>query len=99
MTGVLPMFPERRKRQHAFVLEPILRGRNKLLLQITISPHLASPEGEGQIHLTAWLSMAYQIRSNLHLPVFDRTGVTCISPTGENERGLMFIGKVTPASG
>ena len=27
-------------------------GRNKLLLQITISPHLASPEGEGQIHLT-----------------------------------------------
>ena len=24
MTGVLPMFPERRKRQHAFVLEPIL---------------------------------------------------------------------------
>ena len=85
MTGVLPMFPERRKRQHAFVLEPILtfqnenpslgkeqvaptnhhqpppslkpiltfpKGRNKLLLQITISPHLASPVGEGQIHLT-----------------------------------------------
>ena len=23
--------------------------------------------------------MAYQIRSNLHLPIFDRTGVTCIS--------------------
>ena len=59
---------------------------------LQFSPHLASPEGEGQIHLTAWLSMAYQIRSNLHLPVFDRTGVTCISPTGENERGLMFIG-------
>ena len=37
--------------------------------------------------------MAYQIRSNLHLPVFDRTGVTCISPTGENERGLKFIGR------
>ena len=70
-------------------------GRNKLLLQITISPHLSSPEGEGQIHLTAWLSMAYQIRSNLHPPVFDKTGVTCISPTGENERGLKFIGKVT----
>ena len=64
-------------------------------LHLQFSPHLASPEGEGQIHLTAWLSMAYQIRSNLHLPVFDRTGVTCISPTGENERGLKFIGKVT----
>ena len=59
------------------------------------SPHLASPEGEGQIHLTAWLSMAYQIRSNLHHPVFDITGVTCISPTGENERGLMMIIGVT----
>ena len=35
--------------------KPILtfpKGRNKLLLQITISPHLASPVGEGQIHLT-----------------------------------------------
>ena len=62
---------------------------------LQFSPHLTSPVGEGQIHLTAWLSMAYQIRSNLHLPVFDRTGVTCISPTGENERGLKFIGKVT----
>ena len=59
MTGVLPMFPERRKRQHAFVLEPILtfpKGRNKLLLQITISPHLTSPVGEGQIHLTGRLT-------------------------------------------
>ena len=27
----------------------------------------------------------------MHLPVFDRTGVTCISPTGENERGLMMV--------
>ena len=35
---------------------------------LQFSPHLASPEGEGQIHLTAWLSMAYQIRRNLHLP-------------------------------
>ena len=62
---------------------------------LQFSPHLASPVGEGQIHLTAWLSMAYQIRSNLHHPVFDITGVTCISPTGENERGLMMISGVT----
>jgi len=27
--------------------------------------------------------------------VFDKTRVTCISPTGENERGLKFIGRVT----
>ena len=25
-------------------------------------------------------------------------GVTCISPTGENERGLMFIREVTPTN-
>ena len=64
-------------------------------LHLQFSPHLTSPEGEGQIHLTALLSMACQIRSNLHPPVFDRTGVTCISPTGENERGLMMIIGVT----
>mgnify|MGYP004522216311 CR=1 FL=1 len=43
MTGVLPIFPERRKRQHAFVwgtqpnLKPSLtfpKGRNKLLLLV-----------------------------------------------------------------
>ena len=71
------------------------KGKEQVTPIIAISPHLASPEGEGQIHLTAWLSMTYQIRSNLHLPVFDRTGVTCISPTGENERGLMFRYRVT----
>ena len=38
--------------------------------------------------------MAYQIRSNLHHQVFDRTGVTCISPTGENERGLGSLAEI-----
>ena len=56
MTGVLPMFPERRKRQHAFVLEPILtfpKGRNKLLLlvdkQLTFNLlcYLSLPYGGG----------------------------------------------------
>ena len=40
-----------------------------------ISPHLASPVGEGLIHQDIDSPSTYR--------------VTCISPTGENERGLM----------
>ena len=39
-----------------------------------ISPHLASPVGEGLIHQDIDSPSTYR--------------VTCISPTGENERGL-----------
>ena len=57
--------------------------------------------------VAAWLSVIYQQQeqpastclwqnqSNLHQPVFDRTRVTCISPSGENERGLKISCRVT----
>ena len=54
---------------------------------IGISPHLTSPVGEGQIPLL--LDCQWLIR----------LGVTCISPTGENERGLMMITGVMMTNG
>ena len=43
-----------------------------------------SPTGEARWRL---MSLAEE--------VFDKTKVTSLSPTGENERGLKFIGRVT----
>ena len=57
--------------------QPILtfpKGRNWLLRLNVISPHLTSPVGEGLIHQDIDSPSTYR--------------VTCISPTGENERGL-----------
>ena len=51
---------------------------------IDFSPHLTSPVGEGQLLLAVRYSMDYP-----------QTRVTCISPTGENERGLTFRTRVT----
>ena len=45
-----------------------------------ISPHLASPVGEGQILLCLIIRLIIRRLSVVR--------VTCISPTGENERGL-----------
>ena len=58
--------------------QPILtfpKGRNWLLRINVISPHLTSPVGEGLIHQDIDSPSTYR--------------VTSISPTGENERGLM----------
>ena len=66
----------------SFPRQPILtfpKGRNWLLRINDISPHLASPVGEGLIHQDIDSPSTYR--------------VTCISPTGENERGLKFFGK------
>ena len=57
--------------------QPILtfpKGRNWLLRLNGVSPHLASPVGEGLIHQDIDSPSTYR--------------VTSISPTGENERGL-----------
>ena len=58
--------------------QPILtfpKGRNWLLRLNDISPHLTSPVGEGLIHQDIDSPSTYR--------------VTSISPTGENEKGLM----------
>ena len=65
----------------AKIIDRVKKGRNWLLRLNVISPHLASPVGEGLIHQDIDSPSTYR--------------VTCISPTGENERGLKFIGKVT----
>ena len=52
-------------------LKPILtfpKGRNWLLQLNAISPHLTSPEGEGQIPLAVTLSSVIINRSNQPLP-------------------------------
>ncbi len=58
----------------AKIIDRVKKGRNWLLRLNVISPHLASPVGEGLIHQDIDSPSTYR--------------VTCISPTGENERGL-----------
>ena len=64
----------------AKIIDRVKKGRNRLLRLNVISPHLASPVGEGLIHQDIDSPSTYR--------------VTSISPTGENERGLKFIGRV-----
>ena len=80
------------QRNGRFFTHPNLpQGKEQVTPNIGFSPHLSSPEGEGQIPSVVWLSdYQYLInnKGNLYSQGFDRTRVTCISPTGENERGL-----------
>ena len=64
------------------------QGKEQVTLPIVISPHLTSPEGEGQMPCRLNVIGLSQNKTNLHPPVYDSNRVTCISPTGENERGL-----------
>ena len=44
------------------------KGKELVTQNIVISPHLASPEGEGQILLLSDYQKAINSKSNLHLP-------------------------------
>ena len=70
---------------------PILtfpKGRNRLLRILVLAPTYPPPKGRDRYHRSSGYQYLINNKGNLYSQGFDRTRVTCISPTGENERGL-----------
>ena len=75
-------------------LKPILtfpKGRNRLLQLKAISPHLTSPEGEGQIPLAVSLSSVISLLSVISLSSVIINRSNRPSPSGEARWGLKSI--------
>ena len=69
------------------------KGKEQITPHIDIQPPPSLPRRGGTDTLVAYYQKVIDNQSNLHPPVYDSNGVTCISPSGENERGLMSAEK------